>query len=72
MQKKAGVMRTYKEAAELAQICARNARQASTRAVAIELWRMAEEYRAEAARLKNGKMPDIGDVPGWFADQMPQ
>jgi hypothetical protein len=65
-------MRSYKEAAELARICAHNARYASTRAVAVELWRMAEEYQAEAAKLKNGKMPDIGDVPAWLADQTSQ
>jgi hypothetical protein len=59
-------MHTYREAAELAQLCARNARLASTKAVALELWRMAQEYQAEAAKLRNGKMPDIGDVPPWL------
>jgi hypothetical protein len=29
--------------------------------VAQELWKIAQEYQAEAAKL--GKMPDIGDPP---------
>ena len=31
--------------------------------IPLELWRMAQEYQAEAARLKDGKKLDIGDVP---------
>jgi hypothetical protein len=58
---------TYKEAAKLAAICARNACSASTKAVAAELWRMAKEHQAEAARM-GGKMPDIGDPPLWLKD----
>jgi hypothetical protein len=54
-------MHTYSEAFELATMCARNARLASTKQVAQELWKMAQEYQAEAANL--GKMPDLGDPP---------
>jgi hypothetical protein len=56
-------MRTYSEAFELAMMCARNARLASTKQVARELWKMAQEYQAEAAKLGNGKVPDLGSPP---------
>jgi hypothetical protein len=48
-------MRTYSEALELAMICARHSRLASTKQVARELWKMAREYQAEAAKVDNGK-----------------
>jgi hypothetical protein len=56
-------MRTYKEALELATMCARNACLSSNKQVARELWKMAQEYQAEAAKLDNGKLPDLGDPP---------
>jgi hypothetical protein len=40
---------------------ARNARCASTKQVARELWKIMQE--AEAAKLGNGRMPDIGEPP---------
>jgi hypothetical protein len=59
-------MRTYSEALELAIMCARNARLTSNRQVARELWKMAQEYQAEVAKLDNGRMPDLGDTPPWL------
>jgi hypothetical protein len=35
-----------------------------------ELWKMAQEYQAEAAKL--GEMPDIGDPPQGLKDQNPR
>jgi hypothetical protein len=52
---------TYSEARKLAMMSARNARLASTKQVAQELWKMAQEYQAEAAKL--GDAPDIGEPP---------
>jgi len=54
-------MRSYREVLELAMMSARNARCASTNQVAQELWKIAQEYQAEAAKL--GEMPDIGEPP---------
>ena len=54
-------MHTYSEVLELAMMSARNARLASTKQAARELWKIAQEYQAEAARL--GEMPDIGNPP---------
>lgn len=58
-------MRTHEQAAELAIICARQAHLTIDRRVAEELWRMAKEYQAEAAKLDSGKLPDIGEPPPW-------
>ena len=46
---------------ELARLCVRNARITMNSEVADELWRMAKEYQAQAAKL--GDFPDIGDEP---------
>jgi hypothetical protein len=59
-------MRTHQDAKELALACARNARLASTKAVSLELWRMALEYQAEAAKLNNGRKPYLGEPPLWL------
>ena len=56
-------MRTYSEALELAVMSARNARLSRTKQVARELWKMAQEYQAEAAKPDGGRMPDIGEPP---------
>ena len=58
-------MRTYSEAAELAKMCARNARASSEKQVARELWKMAQEYQAEAAKLDDGRLLDLGTAPQW-------
>ena len=57
----------YEKMVELAQICANNARIASTKEIAAVLWRMAREYREKAAELDGGKRPDIGRPPGEIA-----
>jgi hypothetical protein len=41
----------YDDLVELASLCARNSRIATSRDVADELWRMAKEYQAQAAKL---------------------
>jgi hypothetical protein len=56
-------MRTYSEVLELALMSARNARLCSNKQVARELWRTALEYQAEAAKLGDGKLPELGDPP---------
>jgi hypothetical protein len=56
-------MRSRDDAAELARICAVNARAANSEQVATELWRMATEYQAEATKLASGHVPDIGEPP---------
>ena len=61
-------MRTYNEAAELAKMCARNARASSEKRVARELWKMAQEYQAEAAKLDDGRLLDLGTAPQWVED----
>lgn len=56
----------YGELVELAQLCARNAHAATSDDVIQALWRMAKEYRAQAAAL--GAEPNIGDPPAeWGA-----
>jgi hypothetical protein len=59
-------MRTYSEAFELAKMCARDARLPSNEQTAHELWKMAQEYQVEAAKL--GRMPDLGDPPQGLED----
>jgi hypothetical protein len=61
-------MRTYSEAFELALMSARNARSAGTKQVARELWKMAQEYQAEVAKLGNGRVPDLGSPPDRLKD----
>ena len=56
-------MRTYGESLELAEMCARNARIASNKDVARELWKMAQEYQAEVAKLDDGRLPELGNPP---------
>jgi hypothetical protein len=59
----------YHELVELARICWRNSQTAGTQEVARMLRRMTEEYLQEAAKLDDGKVPDIGLVDnesGWI------
>jgi hypothetical protein len=62
-------MRTYNQALELAMMCARNARLSSNKQVARELWKMAQEYQAEAAKLDDGRLPSLGNQPQWLQEQ---
>jgi len=48
---------------ELAVMSARCARGASNRRTARELWKIAQEYQAEAAQLDSDRVPDIGNPP---------
>jgi hypothetical protein len=54
--------RRYFELVELARICWRNSQTAGTQEAARTLRRIAEEYLQEAAKLDDGKVPDIGLV----------
>ena len=56
-------MPTHEDLAELAKICARHARGATNKDVATALWKMAEDYQSEAAKLDSAKSPDIGQPP---------
>jgi len=60
-------MRTYQEALQLAHMCAVNARLTTEKDVARELWKMAQEYQAEAAKLDSGTLPDLGPPPAGLA-----
>jgi len=53
----------HEQLVELARLCANQARAASAKDVAVTLWRMAQEYQGRAARLDDGKLPDIGEKP---------
>jgi hypothetical protein len=61
-------MRTFSEALNLAVMCARNAHLCSNQQVARERWKMAQEYQAEAVKLGNGKVPDLGSPPRGLED----
>jgi hypothetical protein len=54
---------SHRQAAELALMCAYNARGAATHPVAAELWQMAKEYQAEAARLDRNQPVELGEPP---------
>lgn len=56
-------MHDHAELVELAQMCAFNAREATDRRVAEELWKMAVEYQAKAAAADSARKPDIGPPP---------
>jgi hypothetical protein len=56
-------MRTYYDVFKLAVMSVRGARSASSQQVARELWKIAQEYQAEAAQLDSDRVPDIGDPP---------
>ena len=60
-------MLTYDELVDLARLCSRNSRVTMSREVATELWRMAKEYQAQAAKL--GAFPEIGEPPLWNWDR---
>jgi len=57
------LMRTYKELFDLASSCANSARFSDSPALAYEFWQMAIDYQQSAAKLNDGKVPDIGDPP---------
>jgi hypothetical protein len=63
-----GAMQSYKELAELAQLCAKQARVTTTRKVASEFWRMAKEYQKKAADVDSGALPEIGPPSSWLKE----
>jgi hypothetical protein len=58
----------YDDFIAMALLCAKNARSAQTKEVAVQLWKMACEYQEKAAKLDFGKMPDIGGPPACLAN----
>jgi hypothetical protein len=53
-------MPTHDDLVELANICLRQARAVKSRAVAVELRRVAKEYQKRAAELNSGTLPANG------------
>ena len=56
-------MESLADLIDMAELCARNARAANSQGAARTLWKMATEYAQRAAKLDNGRMPNIGDPP---------
>jgi len=56
-------METASDLAELAKICAAQARLTTSREVARSLWKLAADYQERAAKVDSGELPDIGDPP---------
>ena len=54
-------MLSYDELVRLARFCANQARTSTEEAVRIRAWRLAVQYREDAAKL--GEPPDIGEIP---------
>jgi hypothetical protein len=55
------VMLPYDELVKLALFCANQARTANEKEVCSRAWRVAVQYREDAAKL--GEPPDIGEAP---------
>jgi hypothetical protein len=54
-------MLSYDELVKLARFCADQARTGTEKDVRTRAWRLAVEYREDAAKL--GQPPDIGEIP---------
>jgi hypothetical protein len=54
-------MPTYDDLIELANICARHSRCATSDTAAMVLSKMAQEYRAEAAKLDSSKSHEVAE-----------
>ena len=52
---------SYAELVKLARFCANQAQTGTEKDVRARAWRLAVEYRKDAAKL--GKPPDIGEIP---------
>ena len=61
-------MQTYDELAELARLCANNARTTINKETAAGLWGLARKYQEKAAKLKGAEGPDIGTPPPWVPE----
>ena len=53
-------MQTFEDFAELARVCAAQARLTNSRDIAQALWKMANDYQERAAQRDSGQLPDIG------------
>jgi hypothetical protein len=62
-------MHSHAEVVDLARICAFNARAATDRRVAEELWKMALEYQVKAAKMDSGHKPEIGPPPDFLIEK---
>jgi hypothetical protein len=66
-------MRTYEQAAKLARFCANQARIATVKTLADEMWRLALEYQQEAVKLNSENLlPEIGQRPTKFSNERRQ
>jgi hypothetical protein len=54
-------MQTYSELVELACLCLKQAHITMNPILRVELRRLAKEYQESAAKLDDGKLPDIGE-----------
>lgn len=63
-------MQSYDDLVHLARLCGQESRISVIKEAAAELWRMAEEYQRQAARLDGGKLPEIGKPPLWVRDDV--
>jgi hypothetical protein len=60
---------TYEDHEELALICAHQALVTASDRVATELWRVAKEHQAEAAKLDSSRLANIGEPLPWAQGQ---
>ena len=58
-------MWAFEDLQELALVCAHQALVTARNRGAAELWRLATQYQAEAAKVGNGKVVNIGKRPRW-------
>jgi hypothetical protein len=61
-------MLSYDELVKLARFCANLARTGTEKDVRARAWRLAVEYREDAAKL--GKLPDIGEIPSDLVEKV--
>ena len=54
-------MPTYEDLVELAKICTRQARAAADKSVATVLLEMAKEYQAEAVKIRQQQITQVGE-----------
>jgi hypothetical protein len=54
-------MQTYSELIELARLCLKQAHLTMNPILSVELRRLAKECQESAAKLNDGKLPDIGE-----------
>jgi hypothetical protein len=57
-------MQTFEDFAELARVCAAQARLTNSRGIAQALWKMANDYQERAAQRDSGQLPRYRRSPG--------